>query len=88
MNSGKIVAGGRVDGTEIEGFIRGPRGHKKNRKKTTLLRDIEYSLHVQFCHQFQFWIFATLETHLEENVHRKMRCGNSSELASWQKLTL
>ena len=29
MNSGKIVAGGRVDGTEIEGSIRGPRGPKK-----------------------------------------------------------
>ena len=28
MNSGKIVAG-RVDGTEIEGSIRGPRGPKK-----------------------------------------------------------
>ena len=28
MNSGKIVAGGRVDGTEIEGSIRGPRGPK------------------------------------------------------------
>ena len=29
MNSGKIVAGERVDGTEIEGSIRGPRGSKK-----------------------------------------------------------
>ena len=28
MNSGKIVAGGRVDGREIEGSTRGPRGPK------------------------------------------------------------
>ena len=34
MNSGKIVAGGRVDGwTEIEGSIRGPRGPKKSKKE-------------------------------------------------------
>ena len=32
MNSGKIVAGGRVDETEIEGSIRGPRGPKKSSK--------------------------------------------------------
>ena len=29
MNSGKFVAGGRVDGTD-EGSIRGPRGPKKS----------------------------------------------------------
>ena len=29
MNSGKIVADGWTDGTEIEGSIRGPRGPKK-----------------------------------------------------------
>ena len=32
MNSGKIVAGGRVDGREIEGSTRGPRGPKKKKK--------------------------------------------------------
>ena len=30
MNSGKIVAGGRVDGRGIEGSTRGPRGPKKS----------------------------------------------------------
>ena len=37
MNSGKIVAGGRVDGTEIEGSIRGPRGPKKIRWMQSVL---------------------------------------------------
>ena len=30
MNSGKIVAGGRVDGKVLQGSTRGPRGPKKN----------------------------------------------------------
>ena len=36
MNSGKIVAGGRVDG-EIEGSTRGPRGPKNSYKLTKVI---------------------------------------------------
>ena len=43
MNSGKIVAGGRVDGTEIEGSIRGPRGPKNAMESKIVEPFIQYS---------------------------------------------
>ena len=45
MNSGKIVAGGRtVDGTEIEGSIRGPRGPKNPKEEKLFLGNPSLSM--------------------------------------------